>query len=817
MKWLRPIVFSFISTALFYLLNNVIGQVPPLGKFLNPFAGFWQNNTSTDEILANHEIPGLHEEVKIVWDDRRVPHIFARNEHDLYLTQGYITARDRLWQMEFQVLGAAGRLSEIIGARTIEYDRFRRRIGMVYAAERGLEMVFANPEAKLSIESFSEGVNAWISGLNKKNLPIEYKILNYEPEEWTPLKSVLLLKMFAWQLTFRSRDRIMSRTRAALGEALMEKLYPTFPPVMDPIIPKESEWKFTPRKVEKPEIGFEPSVSQNIESSLNLLSAYQESAPVDGSNNWVVSGSKTKNGYPILCNDPHLGLSLPSVWYEIQLVSPDVNVYGITSPGAPGVIIGFNKNIAWGFTNANSDVLDWFEITFKDDSKREYLYGGDWRETSIRIEEIKVKNGSTIIDTVIYTHHGPIPYQKGEQPFDEQIPPGAAMRWIALDPSKEGLAIGKLNRAKNHDEFIEALSYYDGPAQNFIYADIHGNIAIRHNGKFPLRWRNQGKYISDGSDPAYDWQEFIPPDQVPQAKNPARGFLSSANQHPTDPSYPYYLGWSYGDYERGARINERLAQMQNISVQDMIDLQNDVVNIHARKLLPALLGHVLPDSLSPEERRVHDELKDWDYSYRSELIAPRIFDYWWFYLNRSIWEDDMNRENASLRWPSRTVTTDLILNDPGNRFFDDRNTEEVEALADLIIQSFRTACSELREDHGEFGDSWTLGKSRPTSLRHLGRIPGLGRSGLEANGSFNTINATTRTHGPSWRMIIELGPQVKAWGIYPGGQSGNPGSKFYDNMVDDWVDGRMSELLFLQSSGETNPRLIGATVLRGKE
>lgn len=807
MKWLKLGISLLLTLSVFYLLNTSLGLIPPLGKFLNPFAGFWQNGTQSDELLNELTLPGLQEQVKIVWDERRIPHIFAKNNHDLMFAQGYVVARDRLWQMEFQTYAAAGRLSEIIGQRSLEYDRSKRRIGMNYAAEIGLEATNQNPDTKMILRAYSAGVNAWIDQLTIKDLPVEYKIMDYVPEAWSPLKSILLLKQFCWTLTFRSRDRIMTRTRKALGDEVMDRLFPNVPPVSEPVIPKNTKWNFQPKQVESPKNSFEPSISGRFDEDLS------EFGPINGSNNWVVSGAKTKSGFPILSNDPHLSLALPSIWYEMQLNAPGINVYGITSPGAPGIIIGFNENIAWGVTNASSDVLDWYEITFKDASKQEYFFDGKWRKTTQRVEAIQVKNGPTIRDTVVYTHHGPVVYDKDEQPFDNQVPPGAAMRWIAHDSSNESLALLKLNQAKNYEDFTDALRDFDSPAQNFVFADRNGDIAMHHNGKFPLRWQNQGKYISDGSDPLHDWNAFIAEDQLPIVKNPSRGYLSSANQIPADDSYPYYLGRSYADYPRARRINERLAAMENIIPTDMFTLQTDHLNIHARIVLPVLLESIDQNKLSETEKKVHNELSQWDYQYHPKAIAPIIFNYWWFYLNRKIWKDFIEKEGGSLRLPPRTVTTEMILNDSQNKYFDDPETDEIEEMADIAQQSLKIAISELEEDYGPFGSDWQLGQARGTDIYHLARIPGMGREDLFTGGNFNTVNAITRTHGPSWRMVIELSPEVKAWGIYPGGNSGNPGSNYFDFMVNDWVNGVMYELHFLKSPDENSSSIIYQTIL----
>jgi penicillin amidase len=814
MRWLKLLISAVIAVGLFYLCNfgQNIGRVhlPPMGKFFSPFSGFWQNGTQSDEIVDKLDVPGLKDEVTVIWDDRRVPHIFARNAHDLYIAQGYITARDRLWQMEFQTHFAAGRLSEMMGERALSVDLFRRRIGMVYAAENSLSMIENDEQAKETILAYTAGVNAYIRELDDLTKPLEYKILDYAPEEWTPLKCALLLKYMSWDLTGRNSERAMTRTREALGDELMKKLYPNYPPFQDPIVPAGTKWDFTPKTIEKPASPFTPGTAA-------AWLDYPQPGQWNGSNNWAVSGAKTANGHAILSNDPHLLLRLPSIWYEMQLSMPGLNVYGVTLPGSPAVIIGFNNSIAWGVTNAGSDVLDWYEIKFKDNSHKEYWHDGQWKQTVARIEEIKVRGSETVLDTVYYTHHGPVVDLQNSVSENSSTVPGAAMRWVAHDPSNELRAFLQLNRAGNYEEYVEALSYYDSPAQNFAYADISGNIAIWHNGKFPLRWAGQGKYVSDGTNPGYDWQSWLPHAHNPHVRNPGRGFVSSANQNPADESYPYYLGWNYANFTRGARINERLAALEAITPQDMLDLQNDCLSLRARTILPTLISHLKEQNLTEEESKILNVLKTWNYESKAMQAAPLIFENWWSNLFRLIWQDEMSRENGRLKWPRSDVTFDLILNQPENTFFDITTTaDQKETLSDLVFRAFRQTKEELEKTFGSMGKSWAWGKARGTDINHLARIPGLGRVDLLTNGDRGIVNATGKNHGPSWRMVVELDPAgVQAWAIYPGGQSGNPGSYYYDNMVDDWVAGRAYKLAFLQSADEKHENIIGKTILGG--
>jgi penicillin amidase len=823
MKWLRTVISLFIAAAVFWGLDNRHGLVPPLGKLLNPFAGFWQNGTRGDQPATDLVAPGVREDVRIAWDARLVPHIFARNDHDLYFAQGYVAASLRLWQMEFQVLFAAGRLSEVVGPMGLEQDRFKRRFGMVWAAENALEKFRSDPKTREAIEGYAAGVNAYIRSLPRKALPVEYKILDYAPEPWTELKSALLLKYMAYILTSYNQDAAMTGLRDALGERVVEALFPYDRPLVDPVIPRGTAWDFTPvalprasseKQADRPD----PSVrkAEAEAGTAGYGSIGLQPGPGVGSNNWAVSGKRTKSGFPILCNDMHLGLSLPAIWYELQLSSPGLNARGASFPGAPLVVAGYNGDIAWGYTNGTDDVLDWYAVRFRDGTRAEYLYDGQWRKATFREERIKVRGAKTVVDRVVYTHQGPVVRLKGEPPFSSMdVPVDCALRWLGHDPSNEFKTLDGLNRAKNYGDYLKAMESWDCPSQNIIYADKEGTVAIWHQGRYPLRRKGQGRYILDGSDPADDWHGWVPQAHVPHVENPARGFVSSANQMPADSRYPYFLGVDYASYERGARINEILAAAKDILPGDMIRMQRDVLDMKARAVLPRLLNLVRKDQMTEDERRSFDELRSWDFQDRAASVAPTIFTQFWYEVNALTWNNKKAGAMARMPWPSSEVMVDLILNRPDSEFFDDKTTPERETLADIADRAFRSAVSRLEKKWGPFGPAWRWGRSKGTRIGHLAMIPGLGREAFEADGDSTTINAIAAGWAPSWRMVVELGPEVRAWGIYPGGQSGNPGSKFYDDMVDDWLAGKPDKLIFLRSADEPHPGIVARTTLRG--
>jgi penicillin G amidase len=826
MKRVRAIVSLVLAAAAFWALDNRHGTFPALGRLLDPFAGFWQNGARSDDIPERLEVPGLREEVQVVWDERRVPHIFARNDHDLFLAQGYVAATLRLWQMDFQSKYTAGRIAEVVGKAGLRQDIFSRRFGMAWAAERALAAYRGDPKAWEAMEAFTAGVNARVRALGRRDLPVEYKILDYRPELWSEFKCALLVKAMAYSLSSYNQDAAMTRMKGWGGEweKDLERLFPFAPPLVDPVIPPGTPWDFGPVAGPGPAGASEAGkggTGAGAEATAEappdaFVSPGYRTGPGLGSNNWAVSGKLTRNGRPILCNDMHLELSLPAVWYEVQLTAPGINVRGVAFPAAPLVIAGYNEKIAWGFTNGTDDVVDWYDIAFKDDTHAEYRYGGVWRKAGVREERIKVRGGETVVDRVVTTHYGPIVRWKDEPAFPGMdVPAGAALRWLAHEPSNEFAALHALDRAGNYEEYVEAIKAWACPAQNFVYADREGTIALWHNGRFPLRRKGQGRFVLDGADPADEWHGWVPQEQVPHVRDPERGFVSSANQAAVDASYPYYLGWDYASFERGARINEILRSARGVTPEDMVRMQADVMDIRARTVLPRLLAIVRDKAVTDAEKACLRELEGWDLEARAASAAPTIFRELWDELNRLTWDDEAPEAAGRMSRPASQILVDLALNEPDAPWFDDRSTPERESLAGIAERALRSAAANLEKRLGPFGGAWMWGKAKGTQIRHLARIPAFGRK-IETDGAGQVINAIGSVWAPSWRMVVELGPEVKAWGNYPGGQSGNPGSRFYDDRIGDWAAGKPYELVFLKSADDPDPRIVGRTAMRGK-
>lgn len=760
-----------------------------MGPFMDPDEGFWANAERKGPMDNEFSIDGLKDSVQVYFDDRRVPHVFAQNDYDLYYMQGYLQARDRLFQMEMQTYDAAGRLSELIGPNLLERDKQTRRWGMVYGAEQAVAEVQKHEPSWTIFQAYSAGVNAYISTLEPREYPLEYKLLDITPEAWTPLKTALLLKNMTRTLAAGNSDVAHSNTLAYFGPEFIEQFFDRDYDLLDPIIPPSRRWDFERVPVEAPDTLFVPRQAKSVNPF-----------PVPegiGSNNWAVSGDKTASGYPILSNDPHLRLTLPSIWYEMQLHAPGVNTYGVTLLGAPGVVIGFNEQVAWGVTNVGTDVLDWYEIRFQDDQLDAYWHDKQWKTTTKRVEEYKVRGQGIVRDTVVYTHHGPV--TQVQSGAEEQPPVYHAMRWIAHEPSNEIRAFYQLNRAQNYDDYVEALTHYQAPAQNFVFASQEGDIALWVNGRFPNKWDGQGRTVSDGTDPRYDWQSWIPRDHHPHIKNPPRGFVSSANQESAAPDYPYYMDDVYAPFERGRRINDRLSELENSTKEDMQELLMDNYSYHASEILPNMLAWLERDSLEGVALEIADSLGTWNYYNEAEYRSPSVFKRWWSELTRGILSDEYDAP-IPLRYPSRDRLMQQLKENANFWMVDDRDTDRVESIEELTTQAFVRAVENLRQEYGTWSDDWDWGWVMNNHVPHLTQTNGLGTKALYSGGGAESVNATRGTSGPSWRMIVELGPELKAWGVYPGGASGNPGSPNYDSMVEAWRTGQLYELNFYRNA-----------------
>ncbi|MBS1664524.1 MAG: penicillin acylase family protein [Bacteroidetes bacterium] len=779
-------------------LSGQIFMVPPLGKILDPFTGLFRNGDDAllDAPAANITVHGVRHPVEVYLDERKVPHLFAQDVEDLYFAQGYVAASFRLWQMDILSYVAAGRLSEIFREGFLNQDRVQRRTGLPDAARASLASMEKEPETMAALLAYTRGVNAYIASLDYKSLPIEYKILDYRPEPWSPLKTVLIMKSMASLLSGYDDDLTMTNLMLAMGEKTFNKLYPNFDVHSAPVVPdsagKVNEDLLYIRKPDYLDFSFLNTGSTVPSTEFN---------PKLGSNGWVVSGTKTGTAHPILCNDPHLNLSLPAVWMEMQLSTPGMNVYGVSIPGTPAVIIGFNRDIAWGLTNGADDVKDWYKLRVRDDYKK-YFLDGRWLELPYSVEEIKRRGQRPVYDTIYHTVHGPIPYTKsfpGSQGLADH-----ALRWELAHASNEIRTFLELARAKDYSEYRAAIRHYACPIQNFMFACKNNDIAVDHQGRMPVKWPGQGKFILDGTRSAHDYGRYIPEDSLPRLFNPACGYLFSANQQPTSQRYPYYYNGAFVG-NRAQRIKDLLAGAQKFDVGSMQKMQLDNTNFFALTAAPVLLGLTDSNRLSVAERGWLGRMSRWKGKYdRNDELAP-LFEKWWKNMRESTW-DELRQYSFYAKTPDDRILLGLLQNEPENPYFDRIGTTQKETAKDLVLDAFKSAVAEIGKRRAEGRSEW--GDYNTVSLMHISNLGLFSRLRIPSSGHPEAINAVSQKWGPSWRMIVELGERPKAYGIYAGGQSGTIGSPHYDQFVDDWNKGVYYDLHYYENPAEAR---AGAT------
>lgn len=771
--FLYPLIILVIMVI---FLDIIAGGIPPLGKLLNPFTGVVQNEKEL-VLEGKVDLAGNHLS-NIVFDERSVPHVFADSDAEMYFAQGYVMASDRLWQMDFTSYLSAGRMSEIIGPSYLEYDKDQRRLGILKSAKDALKKVEANPETKIALDNYTAGVNAFIEELSPVQYPVEYKILRYEPEKWTNLKSVLVMKFVAQMLSGYEEDASMSQLLLMLGQEDFNKLYPDY----DVKYSTEVKDGFYLNMDSLPENDY-------IDYSfLKLPSVIQPSKhnPQLGSNSWAVSGSKSENGNTILCNDPHLGLSLPSIWYEIQLSSGKSTVYGVTIPGVPGVVIGYNDYISWGMTSGAADVRDWYKLQLKKDYSK-YKFDGKWLPTKRHIEKIEVRGEKTVYDTIYYTQHGPIVYDRTFKKLPELV--NCALKWALHDPSNEFAAIIGINNSKNYNAFKNALKDYQCPVQNFIYADAKGTIAKHYQGKVNKQWPGQGQFILDGSTSKHLYTK-LSSKELPFTVNPQNGYVCSANDNPVADSGPYIGG--YFSKLRHLTIERTLSRKEKVSIETMKSMQLDNINPFAELALPYLLSQV-----SQKDTEVYQLLKKWKGTYDYESKEAELFEKWWSTIEELTW-DELRRKNKDIKSPDALVLLNLMIHSPNDPFFDIEMSDKKETSRDVINKAYHQI---LKIYSGKNADRQLNFDQK--EIRHMLRLHAFGVHNLKVGGNKHALNAQSSTWGPSWRMIVEFTPKgPKGIGVYPGGQNGNPGISNYDQFVETWSKGKYYDLRFYKNLEE---------------
>ncbi|WP_257347554.1 penicillin acylase family protein [Pseudalkalibacillus decolorationis] len=721
-------------------------------------------------------VSGISEPVSIFRDQAGVPHIEAGNVRDLYFTQGYITAQDRLFQMDLSRRLASGRLSEVVGEATVDNDKFFRTLGLRRAAEASWDGY--SDQAKRVLKYYAEGVNTYIKEAKRKNtLPVEFLLMNYEPELWTPVDSLTIAKYMAFDLGGHWEGQAFRQyLLQKFPEEKALELFPSYPEDGSTII---SAAKNNPLHFKK---SFANAVVPNT---------------FNGSNNWVVSGQKTESGLPLLANDPHLGLGTPSIWYETHLKSNNLNVSGVIFAGIPGVIVGHNENIAWGVTNVGPDVQDLYIEKRHPEDPTLFQYMGEWKEAEIIEETIQIKGANPVEHTVMITRHGPI---ISEFAHDDNPDTALALKWTALQPSTELEAVLLMNSAKDWDEFKEALTYFHTPAQNFVFASKDGKIAYRANGLIPIRKKGDSMLPVPGWTDEYEWEGFIPWDELPTIEDPDRGFIATANNKIVGEEYPYHITHTWAQPYRHERIVDVLSGLGQFTVEDMKQLQFDQYNLQAVEMIPILLPRLSQSSLSEVEKEAYNMLVQWNYNDDKNLGAPLLFHFWMNEISHTLFDEQIDKEMMDLFDGRAQVVDELIRN--ANIGEDGIWISEAGGLSNVASQAFKRTVDKITELQGDDSDEWKWGDYHTLSFEHpLGSIKPLNllfnSDPVPLGGSRVTVMAAgwnwgsgNVNHGAAWRTVVDLSDISHTFNVVSPGQSGHVLSDWYDDQINEWTTGR---------------------------
>jgi penicillin amidase len=716
---------------------------------------------------------GLTDEVQIITDVWGVPHIYAENEDDLFFACGYVHANERMWQMDLVRRTGYGRLAELFGSSALKQDKYVRILGLKGAARRDWDKV--SPRMKDVLYAYSRGINSWLNG-RKGRWPPEFIVMRHRPEPWIPLDSIMLKQVMAMLLCSDYPS-----------EALRANLINRFGP--------EKALEIMEENVKKP---FFETVTSSLSGFMDVAFPHQ-------SNSWVIAGERTESGKPLLANDPHLEINLPPIWYEMHLACPTLNVIGVTIPGVPWIIIGHNDSIAWGVTNSTIDSQDLYIERFNR-SENMYWDKGEWEPLITTEESIQVK-GKKEPDQmeVLWTSRGPV---LSPQILGSQNP--ISLKWTIFEGERTVDAFHLLNTSKNWEDFSAALSLFDSPSQNFVYADVHGNIGYYLGGKIPVRSQEAALFPYPSWQDGGEWQGYLEEREKPNLFNPEGGIIITANNKIIPADYPHYVGVEWEAPFRAERIKELLIQQVTHSVESFKAIQNDVFSKKAELVLPLLQGikgaeEQLKDAL--------DMLQKWDF-FMDSGKEPALYSTFMNILHEEVFQDELNNDFESFDILFRRKDAGMlrILSESEADWFDDQETEETETREDILERALHRAYRRLDWLYGS-PDNWDWSQMNAVRFQHvlgkqflfrffnLGSFPSEG-SPFAVKVNYRTLKKSSWS--ASYRQIIDLSDWDRSVCVITSGQSGHFMSRFYDNQVKTYLAGDYHPMIYSRENVERN-------------
>jgi penicillin amidase len=751
--------------------------------------------TNEPAAATRKQLPGLHDQVTVRRDERGIPYIEAKNDEDLYFAQGFVTASDRLWQMDIFRRTARGELAEIFGQGALEEDKRHRTFGFAQVA--AAEFAQATPQTRVLLEAFAKGVNTYTASLDAKSLPPEFQVLQYKPRPWMPADSLIIAKNFFEALSSSWRLDIMRETLADLPPDKRAAMLPETSPLDVLVVGKDDK---ASNSVPDPQINLpawrhlliSAALARDQETearSLARIGLYAEA--LAASNNWVVNGKHTASGKPLLANDPHLSASAPSIWYMVHLTAPGVRVAGVTAAGLPGVIIGHNDHIAWGFTNVGPDVQDVYLEKFDPQNPRSYRAPSGWREAEIRHEEIKVRKGFTDTATesqtldVTVTRHGPIVLEKEGRRY--------ALHWTALDPKLNlGDANYSLNRAHNWKEFTQALRSYIGPMQSMVYADSDGHIGYYAAGVVPIRKSGDGSVPYDGSTDDGEWNSYIPFDKLPQSFDPPSGIIVTANQRVVGRSYPYFLTHSWAQPYRAHRIFELLTQKPKLTADDFRAIQGDVYTLAGATFVRESAKVLREQLTSPADDGLRDTIaafEKWDGKLTVDSSVGPVAAQMRIAFRTRIINAAIGEERArTYGWGNFDTTLDRVISERPADWL----PKEFKSYADLLRACYSDARQVLTKNLGADESKWVWGNLAKARFNHpIASAPLVGLQfaiqPFPLSGTGILLGATVNVGSSvSMRLIADPGDWDQTQHGITLGESGIPSSRHWNDQLPDW-------------------------------